>query len=66
MYKCELIYLLYLYIYIYIYIYICKLSFDFLFVHFTMQDYLAGISAVIVFLFEKQINRLFGCFLEVS
>ena len=62
MYKCELIYLLYLYIYIYI----CKLSFDFLFVYFTMQDYLTGISAVIVSLFEKQINRLFGCFIEVS
>ena len=69
---CVLIYLLYLYIYIYtyiyiyIYIYICKLSFDFLFIYFTMQDYLTGISTLIVSLFEKQINRLFGSFLEVS
>ena len=40
----------YIYIYIY-YIYI---------IYFKMQDFLMDISLLIVFLFEKQINRLFS------
>ena len=45
---------------------ICKLSFVFLFIYFKMQDFLTDISSLIVFLFAKQTNRLFSCFLEVS
>ena len=38
----------------------------FLFIYFKMQDFLTDISSLIVFLFAKQINKLFSCFLEVS
>ena len=31
-----------------------------------MQDFLTDISSLIVFLFAKQTNRLFSCFLEIS
>ena len=31
-----------------------------------MQDFFPDVNSLIVSLFEKQINRLFSCFLEVS
>ena len=40
---------------------ICKFSFVFLFTCFKIQDFLIGISLLVVSLFGKQINRLFSC-----